>query len=129
MTALTIELDFELCRRILLKVEELKGEGMPSLPKHFYFEGYSPENISYNINKLFSVKLIHTKAPQKWHREQLAIWPTAFTQNGWKFLEAAKDAKKWTEAVETAKAQNEASRSETLKPLKVALFAGVREDA
>lgn len=129
MTALIIELNFELCRLILLKMEELRHRGMSGLPRHFYFEGYTPENISYNISKLFSAKLIYTKAPQEWHREQLSIWPTGFTKNGWKFLEAAKDEAKWAEAVKIARAENERSRSETLKPLKVALFAGARRDA
>lgn len=75
------------------------------------------------MEKLDKAKLIYTKTSQEWHRAQLSICSTGFTRNGCKFVEAAKDAKAWREAVETTTAQIEASGYETLGPLKAALFA------
>ena len=118
------ELDFELCKKILLRLEELWDNGTHSLPAHYDIDGYNVENISYNIEKLFKGKLIEAKVSQEWKRDQLRIWPIGLTQNGWKFAEAAKCKETWAEAVEIANAQIEASGYETLSPLKVALFAG-----
>ncbi|MCY4092978.1 MAG: DUF2513 domain-containing protein [Caldilineaceae bacterium] len=120
MAAIVRELDFDLCRRILLRMEELWESGTPSLPGRYCFEGYGSENISYNIEKLLKARLIKTTVPQNWTRGQLSIWPMGFMQNGRRFLEAAKDEQRWTEAIETVLAQD---GPESLVPLKIVLFA------
>lgn len=126
MATIERELDFDLCRMILLRLEELWESGTPSLPGRYSFEGYGAENISYNIEKLFNAQLIRTANPQNWTRGQLSIWPMGFTQDGWKFLEIAKDEKRWTEAIKTVLAQD---GPQSLVPLKVVLFAVARERA
>ncbi len=120
MTSARIEIDFELARMIMLRYEELYDNKTPVLSEHFCFEGYAPENISYNIKKLVNAKLITARLSMDWHSEKLGARPTGITEQGWRFLKAAKDEKRWTEAIETVLAQD---GPESLVPLKVALFA------
>ena len=121
MVEIRIEIDFELARMLMLKQEELYNSKTLSLPSHFYFEGYTPEKISYNIKKLVDANIITARLSMEWHRGKLTAWPTGITKYGWKFLEAAKDDKRWAEAVEAVKQSGGAA---TLGPLKAALFAG-----
>ncbi len=121
MTTTKIEVDFELGREIMLRQEELYDGETSSLPAHFCFEGYTPENISYNIKKLVNANLITAQVSTEWHRGKLKLWPTGITEHGWQFLEAAKDEKRWAEALETVKHQSGAT---TFGSLKAALFAG-----
>ena len=121
MATTRIEIDHELARMIMLRYEELYDGETPSETGHFCFEGYAPENISYNIKKLANAKLITARSSTDWHAEKLGIRPTGITEQGWRFLEAAKDENRWTEALETVKQQGGAV---TFGPLKAALFAG-----
>ncbi|MDE0011354.1 MAG: DUF2513 domain-containing protein [Candidatus Poribacteria bacterium] len=115
------ELDFELCRKLMLRQEELYDSRTPSLITHFRFEDYSAENISYNVEQLHRAILITNTTPQEWTKGTLSRWPTGNTNIGWKFLEAAKDEARWSEAVESVTTQNE---SYDLRTLKAVLFAG-----
>ena len=121
MTKTKIELDLELCRKLMLKQEELWESRTPSLSAHFCFEGYGAENISYNVEQLHKANLITTSTPAEWARGRLSIRPTGITEYGWKFLEAAQDEARWSEAIETVTTQND---SYDLRTLKVVLFAG-----
>ena len=120
-----VEIDFELARMLMLKQEELYNSKTRSLSVHFNFEGYTPESISYNIKKLVNANLITAQFSMEWHRGRLAAYPTGITEYGWKFLAAAKDEKRWAEAVETVKQPGGAA---TLGPLKAALFAGATKN-
>ncbi len=121
MKTTKFEVDFELARMIVLKQEELYDSETSSLPAHFCFEGYTPENISYNIKKLVNANLITAQVSTEWHRGKLKLWPTGITEHGWEFLAAAKDEERWAEAVETVKQQGGAT---TFGSLKAVLFAG-----
>lgn len=81
MTETTVGLDLDLCRRILLRLEEVLASGMTSLPAHYEFDRYTPENISYSIRKLFFAKFIKTTTPENWTRGQLSLWPVGFQQS------------------------------------------------
>ncbi len=120
MTSTRIEVDFELARMIMLRQEKLYDSETPSLSAHFCFEGYTPEYIFYNIKQLVNAKLITARVSTDWHTERLGMRPTGLTEYGWRFLEAAKDEKRWTEALETVKRQGGAT---TLGSLKAVLFA------
>ena len=120
MKTTKFEVDFELARMLMLKQEELYDSETSSLPAHFYFEGYTPENISYNIKKLVNAKLITAQVSKEWHRGRLRLWPTGITEHGWEFLAAAKDEERWAKAVEAVKQQGGAT---AFRPLKAALFA------
>lgn len=52
MVAIKREIDFELCRMIMLKLEELWDDRIPGMPGDYKFDGYTAENIAYNVNKL-----------------------------------------------------------------------------
>lgn len=115
MITVNCELDFELCRKLMLKQDELWESRTPSLSTHFCFEGYGVENISYNVIKLHKAKLITATTPQNWTKGQLSVWPTGFTENGWKVLAAAQDEARWSEAVEAVTTQNDSYDLRTLK--------------
>ena len=121
MLAIKCRLDFELCKKILLWLEKALASGGPA---HFNIEGHTPQNISYNVHKLHKRKLIKAKGPRSSRNGMPAYVPIEFTPNGKRFLEAAKSENRWSKAKEIAEAQNEADGTETLGPLKVALFSG-----
>jgi len=120
------ELDPELCKAIMLWTENWLDRDSTT---PFEFEGYTPQNVLYNTRRLFNVNLILVRVPRKVDRNMVRYWPIGITPSGRKFLETAKDEKRWSEAVEAFREHNKINRSETLKPLLEALFAGAREDA
>ena len=119
MVAVKRELDFELCRMILLKLEELWDIGMTGTPDDYMFEGYGVENILYNINKLASARLVKVRGADDYHREILSVLPTGFTEMGWRFVALSKDDARWSRAVAAVDAQD---GPESIVPLKVELF-------
>lgn len=116
MESLRHEMNFELCREIMLWLEGWLDHGMTV---HFDFEGHALENTFYNTGKLKAAGLIYVHGPKKFGRKMQAYWPTGFTEVGRKFLEAAKDESRWAAATEVA---GQEIVSETLGPLKAALF-------
>ena len=122
MTTTAIELDFELCRQILFRLDEILLDGRLSRPRDYEFDGHSPEMIGYNVQQLGDAKLVRIKTAMNWYRGRLRYWPVWFcVPAGEKFLAAAKDEKTWTEAIETVTAQDS---THNLKKLKAVLFAG-----
>ena len=99
MVAVKRELDFGLCRDILLRLEGLWQRGARRVPSQFGFEGQNVENVAYNVGKLLDAKLIVTETPEERSSKQLGVWPVGFTQNGWRFLEVAKDDAEWERAI------------------------------
>ena len=127
MTTTVVELDFELCRQILFRLDEILLDGRLSSPRDYEFDGHSPENVGYNAHELGDAKLVRLKTAMNWYRGQLRYWPVWFCfPVGEKFLAAAKDEKTWTEAIETVHKQGGPT---TLRTLKAVLFAGARESA
>ena len=127
MTTTTIELDFELCRRILLRLEEVLLSGMSSRPSDYNFDGYTLEIISYNIQKLGDANLVSVQMGADWSKDQLRYWPIGFHKfGGIAFLAAAKDEKIWRAAHKTMESQ---FGPPTLKKLKTILLENVRADA
>lgn len=116
-----IELDFELCRQMLFRLDEVLLDRRLSMPRDYEFDGRSPEFISYNARQLGDAKLVQTKTAMNWTRGQLRYWPVWFSPVGEKFLAAAKDEARWTEAIKTVTAQDS---THNLKVLKAVLFAG-----
>jgi len=121
MPELRIELDFDLVRQIVLRLEEVWESDSPSRPTDYKFDGYRVEIVSHNIQKLFDAGIVVAQAMQNWSPDQLKSWPTGFTTKGWKFLVAAKNDRVWDEAVKTVVAQGEITN---LKALKRILLAG-----
>lgn len=121
MPEIKLELDPELCKAIMLWTE---GWLDRDLTTRFEFEGYTPENIFHNTRRLYNANLILVRGPQKMDRNMVGYWPVGITPHGRNFIKAAKDDKRWAEAVEAFREHNEINGSKTLKPLIEALFAG-----
>ena len=115
-----IELDFELCRQMLFRLDEVLLDRRLSLPRDYEFDGHSPEMISYNAQVLGDAKLVRLKTAMNWTRGQLRFWPVWFSPVGEKFLAAAKDEARWSKAVKTVTAQDS---THNLKALKAVLLA------
>ena len=116
-------LDFELCRKILARLEDVFLREMnPSVPD-FQFDGYDIEMINYNILKLYDSYLITVLECTSWTRGELRHWPTGFRKRGMEFLAASKDEKAWAEALATMELQGGV---QTLKRLKGVLLDGGR---
>ena len=116
-------LDFELCRKILARLEDVLLRGMhPSVPD-FQFDGYDVEMINYNILKLHDSYLVTVLECTSWTRGELRHWPTDFRKRGPELLAASKDEKTWTEALATMERQGGV---QTLKRLKDILLDGGR---
>lgn len=118
MPTLKRKLDFELCKIQMLRLEAGLEDG--DITK-FSLDQFKPENIAYNAKKLFDAELILVKGPRKGEGGYTAYIPRELTDNGRKFLEAAKDEARWQKAVQTVEAQG---GTEVLGPLVAALFAG-----
>ncbi len=120
MPVLRIELDFDLVRQIVLRLEEVWESNQNGSPTDYMFDGFRVEIISHNIQKLYDAGVVFTRALESWEsRDQIRSWPTGFTQEGWEFLAAAKDDKTWREAVDTVKAQGEITNLKALKRILV----------
>lgn len=117
MSKIVYELNFELCRDILLWLEEHLGDTDTA---ELVFEGHQLDNIFYNVKKLHGAGLILATVSSRLGKKIRACWPMEFTPLGEKFLAAAKDEERWSRAVEIASQETE---YETLGPLKAALFA------
>lgn len=115
MPTLRIDLDFDLVRQIVLRLEEVWDSDSPSKPTDYKFDGYRVEIVSHNIQKLFDADIVVAQAMQNWSPDQLVSWPTGFTTKGWRFLAAAKDDRVWDEAVLTVKAQGETTNLKALR--------------
>lgn len=127
MTAITIKLDFKLCRKILLRLEEVLLNGMNSSSTDYRFDGHSTEMIAYNTRKLADAKLVVIQMGSDWSDDQLRYWPIGFNPlGGLAFLAQAKDEKTWQAALETMGAQSGAPNLKTLKSI---LLAGAKDDA
>ena len=53
MASIIEQLDLDLCRKILLRTEEVMGSDRPKGPDNYYFEGYDFGMVEYNLRKLY----------------------------------------------------------------------------
>ena len=101
MPAINIGLDFDLCRKILLRLEELLVNQVHTGPTKFEIDGYSTEMVGYAVRKLHDVRFIIAKNKSVWSKDQLRYWPLGFKGRGLEFLAASKDKDAWQEALKT----------------------------
>ena len=126
MTAINIYLDFDLCRKILLRLEEVLIKGMGSIPARYVFSGYSVEMVGYAVRKLHDARLIQARDKSVWTRDQLRCWPLGFKGRGLEFLAASKDEDAWAEALRVL---DEREKTPTIKMLAHYLLDGVQKVA
>lgn len=122
MTSVTVGLDFELCRQIMFRLEEIILSGHSAKPYDFQFDGYSTECVDWNVNRLHEARLVTAKTALNWYRGQLRNWPVGFHRlGGEKVLMAAKEEETWQAALKAMESQ---FGPPTLKKLKAILLAG-----
>ena len=125
MGTLRIGMDYDVTRKIVLKLAEILDKGIMSYPVDYEFEGKRVEVTTYNIQKLYDAGLVHADSRDEWERRiHIGVWPTGFTQEGWRFLEAAQDDEVWNAAVAEVQAEGEALN---VRPLKSVIVRMRRE--
>ena len=106
MASITVQLDLNLCREILLRTEEVMGSNKTKGPENYQFEGYGPEMVEYNIRKLHDNDLICARERTEKRRHVINRWPEILYDRGLAFLDVARDENAWAEAIETVTAQD-----------------------
>jgi hypothetical protein len=89
--------DMDVVRKILLSLEETSSM---SAPYDFKVEGYSEEEITYNLILLKEARLID--AFQSNTFQGVLITPNRLTWEGHEFLDNARDETRWNEAKKIA---------------------------
>ena len=100
MASIVQQLDLDLCRKILLRTEEVMGSNRPRGPENYQFEGYGPEMVEYNIRKLHDNEMICARERREKRRGVINCWPELLYDKGLAFLDAAREDVVWTEMVE-----------------------------
>ena len=117
-------LDLDLCRKIMLRTEEVLTSNKPKGPDNYEFEGYSPEMVEFNIRKLHDGDMICARERTEKRRHVINIWPELLYDRGLAFLEVARDESVWMEAIERVEASG---RQPTLRKMKRTLLETARE--
>ena len=91
--------EFELCRKILMRLEEVMLRDGPNLPVMYEMEGYDNELVDYWMQKLYGARLIDIKMRTTWTRPDIRYWPVSFIGRGLDVLAVSKDEGVWTEAL------------------------------
>ena len=92
--------DLDLCRKILLRTEEVLGRNKPKSPANYEFEGYGPEMVEFNLRKLHDNELIIARQRKEKRRGVINFWPEKLCAKGLNFIEATRDEKVLKEAIE-----------------------------
>ena len=116
-------LDLDLCRKILLRTEEVMGSNKSKSPANYEFEGYGPEMIEFNIRKLHDNELIIARERKEKRRGVINCWPKRLYAKGLAFLDAARDEKVWKEALKQLEVRG---ANPTLKRVKRILLENAR---
>ena len=91
--------EFELCRKILMRLEEVMLSGGENLPVMYEMDGHDNELIDYYMQKLYGARLIDIRMLTTWTRPDLRYWPVSFIGRGLDVLAASKDQDAWTKAL------------------------------
>ena len=100
MASIIEQLDLDLCRKILLRTEEVMASNKPKGPDNYKFEGYSHEMVEFNLRKLHDYELICVRERTEKRRGVINCWPRLLYDKGLAFLDAAREETDWKEALE-----------------------------
>lgn len=117
--------EFELCRKILMRLEEVMLSGGENLPVMYEMDGYDNELVDYCMQKLYGARLIDIKMRTTWTRPDIRYWPVSFIGRGLDVLAASKDEDRWTEALEL---MEEREKTPAIKMLARYLLDVVRKE-
>lgn len=118
--------DFDLCRKILLRLEELVAIPDANKPTRYVFEGYRPSDVDHYIKKMGDDDMVHVRLRPEYAHDHLQRWPIAFRKKGIVFLDYAKDEDVWNAAMEEMRGRN---YTPTLKKMKKALREAAEKKA
>ena len=110
--------DFDLCKNILLRLEELLAVPDANKPTQYVFKGYRHSEVGHYIKKMGDDDMIHVRLRTEYDHDHLQCWPVGFREKGVMFLDYAKDEKIWNEAMEEMRERDDAP---TLKKMRIAL--------
>ena len=110
--------DFDLCRNILLRLEELLAVPDANKPTQYVFDGYRPSEVGHYIKKMGDDDMVHVRSRSEYDHDHLRCWPVAFREKGVVFIDYAKDEKIWNAAIEEMRGRND---TPTLKKMRIAL--------
>ena len=102
MAQMTLIQDLDLCRKILLRTEEVPERDGPKGPSNYKFAGYISDMVGYNIEALHHEGFIEARVPSE-RAGQWACWPVSLTEKGRVFLDAIRTEKSWKETLEQVK--------------------------
>ena len=114
--------DFDLCKKILLRLEELLAVPDSNKPTQYVFEGYRHSEVGHYIRKMGDDDMVHVRLRSEHEYDHLQCWPVAFREKGVVFLDYAKDEKIWNETMREMKTRND---TPTLKEMRIALREAV----
>ena len=117
--------NFELCRKILMRLEEVMLSDGPNLPVMYEMDGYDNELVDYYMQKLYGARLIDIRILTTWTRPDLRYWPVSFIGRGLDVLAASKDEDAWKKALEL---MEEREKVPTVKMLAHYLLDVVRKE-
>ena len=100
MASIIEQLDLDLCRKILLRTEEVMGSDRPKGPDNYYFEGYDFGMVEYNLRKLYDYGAICVRERIERYQGVLNYWPVLLYDKGLAFIEAARNDEIWNRALE-----------------------------
>ena len=118
MALIVEQLDLDLCRKILLRTEEVMGRNRPRGPENYRFEGYGPEMVEFNIRKLHDNEMICARERREKRRGVINCWPELLFDKGLAFLDAAREDVVWKTALEQIEVRG---NQPTLKKIRIAL--------
>ena len=74
--------DFDLCRKILLRLEELLAVPDANKPTQYVFDGYRNSDVAHYIKKMGDDDIIHVKLRSEHEYDHLQCWPIGFREKG-----------------------------------------------
>ena len=124
MASIIEQLDLDLCRKILLRTEEVMGSNKPKGPDNYLFEGYGPEMVEFNLRKLHDYEAICVRERKEKRSGVINVWPLLLYDKGLEFIVATRDEAVWKEALEQIEVRGV---NPTLKRVKKILLEMERE--
>ena len=88
MAQLTLTQDFDLCRKIILRTEEVLASDGPKGHSNYMFAGHSSDMVGHNTDALHHEGFIEARIPSE-RTGQWACWPVGLMSKGLEFLTAS----------------------------------------
>ena len=92
MAQITVKKDTELCRKILLRLEDKLINNRPNGPSDYEFEEFHPSMVDFNVRFLHDKKFLFAKNMLRPNgRHGLKCWPICLREKGLDFISSERD--------------------------------------